>query len=683
MMKTKSIAKSLNLGIFSSLKLKIKILLGFSAVMVILAGVSAFGYYSFTKVAHEIDAYSSNVEEASIVSEIQGQFLTLEMYAREYAVSGEHALAEKAKKVMEELNVLLARSQKQAVNPEALKTLKEIQHAATAYEKDFEKSAHLNKEFEALVNAKLHPAGIKLLEDLDRALKLVVSEGNADARTYIDASIRHALAARLYSNTALGVTDKTAFDKVEHEFEQIYTALGAFGKAAHSPAEAKLHKEMTELLEGYKTSFEKAAEDKKAVNELVHGEMAQQAETLLKDVKELNEKTSREEIRIRKQTAGVIQEAEFGMMTVGLAGVVIGIVISLLLGTFLSKPIIAMTGAMKQLADGNLETEVPAQGRKDEIGDMSGAVQVFKENAVRNRELEADQEKQKEIAEEEKRKTMNALADDFDSSVGGIVETVSSASAELNATAQSMASISEETSNQANSVAAASEQASANVQTVASATEEMSASISEINTQVAQASQVSKQAVENVEKTTRQMDELAQTADKVGEVVSMISDIAEQTNLLALNATIESARAGEAGKGFAVVASEVKALANETAKATEEIAEHIQKIQAATKGAVVSIDDIGTVVKQLEETSTTIAAAMEEQGATTQEISRNVTEAATGTQEVTSSIAGVTQASQEAGAASGQVTSASGELSQQADLMKSEVEKFLLQVRSA
>jgi methyl-accepting chemotaxis protein len=371
---------------------------------------------------------------------------------------------------------------------------------------------------------------------------------------------------------------------------------------------------------------------------------------------------------------------QWALLALGLAA---GGAIAFFTSRSISTPLIRMTGAMKQLADGDLETEIPDQGRKDEIGDMSGAVQVFKENAVRNKELEADQERQKEIAEEEKRKTMNQLADDFDASVGGIVDTVSSASAELNSTAQSMASISEETSNQASAVAAASEQASANVQTVASATEEMTASISEINSQLAQASEVSKQAVENVEKTSSQMEELAQTADKVGEVVSMISDIAEQTNLLALNATIESARAGEAGKGFAVVASEVKALANETAKATEDIAEHIQKIQAATKGAVTSIGDIRTVVKQLEETSTVIAAAMEEQGATTQEISRNVQEAATGTKEVSSSIVGVTQASQEAGAASGQVTSAASELSQQSELMKSEVEKFLKQVRTA
>lgn len=352
-------------------------------------------------------------------------------------------------------------------------------------------------------------------------------------------------------------------------------------------------------------------------------------------------------------------------------------------GKSITWPITKLTGAMRKLADGDTSTEIPDAEVKNEIGYMARAVEVFKKNAIRNKELEANQERQKEIAEEEKRMAMNQLADDFDASVGGIVGTVSSASAELNSTAQSMASISEETSSQASSVAAASEQASANVQTVASATEEMTASISEINAQVVQAAEISKQAVENVGKTSAQMEDLAQTADKVGEVVSMISDIAEQTNLLALNATIESARAGEAGKGFAVVASEVKALANETAKATEEIAEHIQQIQAATKGAVNSIGDIGSVVKQLEETSTAIAAAMEEQGATTQEISRNVQEAATGTKEVTSSIAGVTQASKEAGTASGQVTSAAGELSQQSEIMKTQVEKFLSEIRAA
>jgi len=360
----------------------------------------------------------------------------------------------------------------------------------------------------------------------------------------------------------------------------------------------------------------------------------------------------------------------------------IGVAAGIFFAKMLVNPIRAMTTAMKDLADGDLEAEVPAQGRHDEIGEMSSAVQIFKENAVRNKELEASQEEQKRRAEEDKRAAMNKLADDFDANVGSIVDTVSSASNQLQSTAQSMASISEETSNQATAVAAASEEATTNVKTVADASEEMSQSISEINEQVSSASSAATRAVEEVEKTGTEMEVLATTADKIGEVVAMISDIADQTNLLALNATIEAARAGEAGKGFAVVASEVKGLASQTAQATDEITKHIEAIQGATKQAVVSMGGIGKVIREVEETSTAIAAAMEEQGATTTEIARNVQEAAAGTQDVSSSITGVTTASQEAGAASSQVMSSASELSTQAETLKTEVDKFIEQVRT-
>ncbi|VAW15767.1 Methyl-accepting chemotaxis sensor/transducer protein [hydrothermal vent metagenome] len=356
--------------------------------------------------------------------------------------------------------------------------------------------------------------------------------------------------------------------------------------------------------------------------------------------------------------------------------------VATLVGRSITRPIRGIADQMQRLAENDLSVDITATDNKDEIGEMARSVLVFKEMAIQK--LLDDEGKERERREkDEKRAAMDIVTEEFSNNVGGIVDTVSSASAELSATAQTMAGISDETSNRANAVAAASEEASTNVQTVASATEEMSASISEINGQVAQASEASKQAVIGVEKTATQMKNLALTADKIGEVISMISDIAEQTNLLALNATIESARAGEAGKGFAVVASEVKALASETAKATEDISRHIEDIQSATGEAVGSIDDIGTIIKQLDEASTAIAAAMEEQGMTTQEVSRNIAEAASGTQEVSSNIAGVTQASQEVGAASGEVTTAAGELSVQAELMKTEVQKFIDQVRVA
>ncbi len=338
--------------------------------------------------------------------------------------------------------------------------------------------------------------------------------------------------------------------------------------------------------------------------------------------------------------------------------------------------------AMTRLAEGDLDVELPP-ARSNEIGEMVKSVHVFKDNALERVALERQQEETEQRIEAEKKATMTKMADDFDASVGGIVETVAGASTELQTTAQAMAGISEQTSNQAMTVSAASEEAATNVQTVAVATEELSASIGEINQRVVEAAQASRQAVEEANRTGEQMGDLAVTADKIGAVVGMISDIAAQTNLLALNATIEAARAGEMGKGFAVVASEVKDLASQTGSATEEISQQIQEIQDATKNAASSMEAISMIIGQVDEASTAIATAMEEQGAVTQEIARSVQEAATGTASVTENIVTVTEASQEAGAASGEVSAKANELSDQSIHLKTEVERFVAQVRSA
>lgn len=353
------------------------------------------------------------------------------------------------------------------------------------------------------------------------------------------------------------------------------------------------------------------------------------------------------------------------------------------IGRSITGPLRGLTSVMRTLAGGNTGVDIPHAANTNEMGDMARAVEIFKTNAIRNRELVEEQRRQEERARVEKTELMNRLADEFDRSVGQIVEIVSSASTDLNATATQMAGSSEETSSQANAVAAASEQATANVQMVASATEEMSASVSEINSQVTRASEVSRKAAVSVGSTSEQMRSLAATAERIGEVVSMISDIAAQTNLLALNATIESARAGEVGKGFAVVAGEVKQLAAQTAGATDGISKLIDEIQGKTRTAVDSIGEIGTVIQELEEMSSAIAAAMEEQGATTVEVARNVAEAAAGTQSVSASIVSVTQASQETSAASVQMQASAESLSTQSSRLRGEVARFLDHIRAA
>ncbi len=371
-----------------------------------------------------------------------------------------------------------------------------------------------------------------------------------------------------------------------------------------------------------------------------------------------------------------------------LIGIVVLVCIGLIavVGYFLARsianPVVEMTGAMRNLADGDKTVEIPAQGRADEIGSMSGAVQVFKENMVKADQL-AEEQKQEQEAQAARAKRIEGLCADFSTTSSEAVKSVAAAATEMQASSEAMSATAEETTQQAAAVAAASEEASANVQTVASAAEELSSSISEISRQVSQASEIAGNAVQEAETTNAKVQGLAEAATKIGEVVALITDIADQTNLLALNATIEAARAGDAGKGFAVVASEVKNLANQTAKATDEIGAQISGIQTSTEEAVTAIEAIGKTIGSIDEVASSIASAVEEQGAATQEIARNVEQAAAGTQEVSSNISGVNQAANDTGAAATQIRSAAGDLSQQSEVLRTDVETFLDNVRTA
>jgi methyl-accepting chemotaxis protein len=345
-------------------------------------------------------------------------------------------------------------------------------------------------------------------------------------------------------------------------------------------------------------------------------------------------------------------------------------------------PILSMTGAMGRLAAGDHAAEIPATEKKDEIGLMAKAVLVFKQNMIRAKQL-AEREAEAQRAREARAQTIEQLTSQFDTDVSSVLRTVASASTELQATATSMTATAEETNRQATTVAAATEQASANVQTVASSAEELSGSVTEIGRQVAQSAKIARQAVDQTDRTNATVKGLAEAAQRIGQVVQLINDIASQTNLLALNATIEAARAGDAGKGFAVVASEVKSLATQTGKATEEIAGQIAAIQGATGEAVAAIQGISGTIAEINEIASSIAGAVEEQAAATQEIARNVQQAAAGTNEVSSNINGVTEAAGHTGAAAHQVLASSAELSQQAELLRGQVETFLVGIRAA
>src|SRR4051794_25928012 len=358
-------------------------------------------------------------------------------------------------------------------------------------------------------------------------------------------------------------------------------------------------------------------------------------------------------------------------------------VLSLLLGRAISQPISAMTSALTKLASGDFNVVLPGLHRHDEIGEMAGAARIFKDNMVETERLRAEQLADQQAQSLQRKEERLRLASGFQGAVGSIVDKLSSEATELEAAASTLTRTAETTLELSGVVAGASSEASGNIRSVAAAIEQMTSSVGEIGRQVLQSSSIAQSAVEHAKSTDARITALSQAAGRIGDVVKLITGIAEQTNLLALNATIEAARAGDAGRGFAVVAQEVKALAAQTAKATEEIDLQISGMQSATGESVAAIKQIGTVILRISEVSGMIAAAVEEQGAATREIARNVQMASSGAAQVGGAIADVHQGAADTGSASGQVLSSAQSLASQASQLKLEVDDFLASIRAA
>ena len=373
------------------------------------------------------------------------------------------------------------------------------------------------------------------------------------------------------------------------------------------------------------------------------------------------------------------------LLAAGFVGIILLVVggASMLIARGIVRPLAEMTATMRRLAEGDVTVQVPVIGLTNEVDQMASTVQVFKRNAEDRMRLQAEQEQLKRQAEQERKEMIVRIADKFETDVDSVAQALSASASQMQSTSQSMSATAEEASGQASAVAAASEQASSNVQTVASPAEQLAASIREIARKVSESSEAAQGATRDAQHAQAAVQGLSSAAAKIGEVIDLINSIAEQTNLLALNATIEAARAGEAGKGFAVVASEVKNLANQTGKATEEIADQITSVRAEIQGTVGAIQAIVATINNVSEIAATVASAVEEQDAATQEIARSIEQASAGTQEVSSNIAGVNQAANEAGCAAVQVLQSAKALGKQSEEMRVFVSTFLSGVRAA
>ncbi|WP_179954181.1 methyl-accepting chemotaxis protein [Denitrobaculum tricleocarpae] len=522
--------------------------------------------------------------------------------------------------------------------------------------------------------------------EIQAGLKRLLDGGLRDLQIYLEMESQANLVAGKLAQAA-NLPNLDAVWGARTEFEAYVARFLRAGMAADTPSRTKVVEALAKLQalgEGTETVFDQRMIELEARDKIFGALEISRTLTseLSASVQALADAAQHRSESAAEGSHGAVQGGKLQLGIVAIVSFLAAVLIAwLYVGRNVVRRLLNVIDSMELLADGDLTAEVPRDG-SDEIARMGDSVQVFKDNALEAKRLQSEQERMKEEAEAQKRDLLLKMADDFEEVIGTALNTVSSSSEQMHASAQAMSETATDASSMSNVVAKGAEQAMNSVNTVASATEELSSSINEISGQVNKSSEVANDAVSKAQATNEVVKGLADAAERIGAVVELITAIAEQTNLLALNATIEAARAGDAGKGFAVVASEVKNLAGQTGKATQEISDQITGIQNVTGDAVKAIAEITQVVAEVDEIATSIASAIEEQGAATQEIARNAEQAAAGTQEVTSNIQGITDAVTRTGTSSSEISEASGALSQQAGLLKQEADKFVDLIRA-
>lgn len=530
------------------------------------------------------------------------------------------------------------------------------------------------------------------IDSLSHSMQDVV-ENKFNASTVLGESIERLRAAdsnvyQMQTHQAAGIKQDIAAEtkKITDILLQVKNRLEKFKTMSDSADDKKKIDGVLASLSTYKDAVDFVGSmlelDFKATVNLITP-LAKSYDVMIEDLSGISQKFLAESQQQSQASIASATERKHMLLLLGSVALVVMLLLTFWIVSVTVRSINLVAQTTKQLADGDTDVDIAGLVRRDELGQIVQALEVFRDNTQQVNALRIEQEAAEKRSSEERKAMRIKMADTFEASVKAVVQAVSQSATQMQNSARGMSSNAEEMQMRSKTVASASETASMNVQTVASAAEELSSSINEIGRQVSESARVTTQAVAEMRQTDVYVQSLAVAAQKIGDVVKLINDIAGQTNLLALNATIEAARAGEAGKGFAVVASEVKNLAMQTTKATEDIGTQINAIQSATTNAVQAIGGISTTIGRVNDIATSIASAVQEQGAATKEIAHSVQEASTGTTEVSSNISSVTAAAEVTGKASGSVLIAAGELTKQAASLQSEVDKFLTTIRSA
>jgi methyl-accepting chemotaxis protein len=659
-----------------------KIGLGFACVLAILAIVSTMAWSAFESSAEGIATYTQRVTVVGLARDIDRSFLNLRRFVREYAFTGQEANVEAAKQEQVNLNALLKQGLEVIANPERHQRVEDISRLTQSYLANFDQVTTRTREETKLQQGSLDPLGQAQSQNLEALIIAATTIGDANAVALCNVALKQFLIARLDVNKLLNRHDTAAGKAAEEDFNALNVSLEAIGKASADAGYLMTLKQLQVGVAGYYDAFHKTAGLETEIDGLVNGTMKTMGDQVQTNAEAIKASGIAEEKQQEQSTMATMSQTSSKVLILSIGGLVIGAALAWLIGRGIARPVVGICTAMRALAGGDKTIAIPGLGRADEVGQMAEAVQVFKDSMIEADRLRDQQETQKQEAQTERRAALRRLADGFEAQVGGVIQSVSSATSQLQSASKAMQDNAARTSTEATSVSSASAQAAANAQAVASASEELTASINEIAKQVESARTISARADAEATQTTELVRKLSQTVQTIGAIVALINDVASQTNLLALNATIEAARAGDAGKGFAVVASEVKNLANQTAKATEEIASKIGAVQSGTEDAAKAIASITNVMSQMSAISAAIAAAVEQQSSATAEIARNVEQAAAGTQEVSARISKVDAAARETGTTAVEINGSATELSHQTQTLRTEVNRFLEQVRS-